>query len=177
MHLADFSQFPRRRCSPRPPPANSKIPPSHHSWPDPARNEPPNLAVPSTRISNDQSASVRRRRRIGYLADRRSSAFLVLYPPFWAFSIGYLRVPRNPEKASDAAPDHFDHSGDFRECGFAEMDIGRDIDRTTRAEALYQRTLASLECVVEEESERHGHSIVLGKVESIRLGERNVSLF
>jgi hypothetical protein len=38
------------------PPAISRIPPSHHSWPDPARNEPLNLAVPSTRISNDKSA-------------------------------------------------------------------------------------------------------------------------
>ena len=33
MHLAGFSLFPRRRCSPRLPPAISRIPPSHHSWP------------------------------------------------------------------------------------------------------------------------------------------------
>jgi hypothetical protein len=58
MHLAGFSLIPRRRYSPRLPPAISKIPPSHHSWPDPARNELLNLAVPSTRISNDKSACV-----------------------------------------------------------------------------------------------------------------------
>jgi hypothetical protein len=40
MHLAGFSLFPRRRCSPRLPPAIPRIPPSHHSWSDPARNEP-----------------------------------------------------------------------------------------------------------------------------------------
>src|SRR5262245_27785799 len=58
MRLAGFSLFPRRRCSPRLPPAISRIPLSHHSWPDPACNEPLNLAAPSTRISNDKSARV-----------------------------------------------------------------------------------------------------------------------